>query len=199
MKLFLRKDRTRKNAESWQIIYIDLMTNVMVFFVILWAINQGRQIKISQKAGDVANRMVSLPGDIIFAPGKTFLTQDGKSVFKKLFGDEQGNSVLNFDSNPLTKRLLVIHGHTDGDGDKEENLDLAFSRAKTAYEEIKLYNKEIPSHVILCSHADNSPVQEIPPIKGTLNKEQADALRLAKAKNRRITIEDKLENRVQSQ
>src|SRR4051812_2677473 len=196
MKQFLKHSRKRRNNESWQIIYIDLMTNVMVFFVILWSINQGKQLKISSKIGDQLSRMITLPGDIIFSPGKTFLSSDGKSVFKKLFSDDSG-AVLNFEGNALAKRFLVVHGHTDGDGRKDSNFELGFGRALAAYHEIALYSKDMPNHVVLCTHADNSVVQEIPVLKGKLTPAQSKALQEAKAKNRHITIEDKLESRIQ--
>lgn len=192
MKIFLKPQRKKRSSETWQVVYIDLMTNVMIFFVILWSLNQGKQVKLSESVGDQTSRMVSLPGDIIFSPGKTILTGEGKSVFKKLFTDESG-SVLNFDGNALMKRLLVIHGHTDGDGKKDDNLELGFGRAVAAYHEIMQYSKEIPDHVVLCTHADNSPAQAVPVFTGKLTDAQRESLREAKAKNRRITIEDKLE------
>ncbi len=198
MKSFV-KPRARKNTESWQVVYIDLMTNVMVFFVILWSINQGKSSKITPKVGDETSRTVSLPGDIIFSPGKTVLTENGKTVFKNLFSDAVTGQTLNFETSGLSKRLLVIHGHTDSDGKKDENFELGFYRAIAAFHEIQLYSKEIPEHVILCSHADNSPAQELPFNGGNLTPEQLAALHAIKAKNRRITIEDKIESRVQQE
>src|SRR3954467_6295095 len=97
MKQFIKRER-RENREIWQVIYIDLMTNLMCFFVILWSINQGKKVKLIETTGDHTARMVSLPGDVIFSPGKTTLTDEGRSVFNKLFSDETG-SVLHFESN----------------------------------------------------------------------------------------------------
>ena len=191
MKRFLKASRPRRKYETWQIIYIDLMTNVMIFFVILWSINQGKKIKITQTVGDHTSRTVNLPGDVIFPQGKTFLNSEGKSVFKKLFSDETG-AVLNFEGNALAKRLLVIHGHTDSDGKKDDNFQLGFNRALSAYKEIRNYTKEIPEHVVLCTHADNNPVEDVPAVTGKLTPEQKAVVASAKAKNRRITIEDSL-------
>ena len=191
MKRFLKRERARGSKEIWQVIYIDLMTNMMCFFVILWSLNVGKKVKLIEKMGDQTARMVSLPGDVVFDAGKTTLSSDGKQVFDKLFRDETG-SVLKFESNALMKRLLVIHGHTDGDGKKDENFELAFGRALAAYHEISRYSPEVPDHVVLCSHADNSPVQDVPELKGKLTPAQKEALKSAKAKNRRIEIEDSL-------
>ena len=91
----------------------------MVFFVILWSLNQGKDIGVSETIGDVSARMISLPGDVLFPSGKHVLSNAGSAVFKSIFYDETGQ-VLNFQNSGLTKRLLVIHGHTDGDVKKTQ-------------------------------------------------------------------------------
>ncbi len=188
--------KKRKSNSSWEIIYMDLMTIIMVFFVILWSINQGKDIGISETVGDQTANMVQLPGDVLFKPGKSSMTKDGSDVFKQLFS-ANGQSVLSFESNNLTKRMLVVHGHTDSDGKKSENIELGFARALAAYKEIRKHSPEIIDHAIICTHADNSPKQEVPKFKGKITKEQRRVLRAAKSKNRRITIEDKVIDRIQ--
>jgi len=173
---------------------MDLMTIIMVLFVILWSINKGKDVGVSDTVGDVTARVIDLPSDILFPPGKTKMTKKGKSVIRQLFKDDEG-TVLNFETSGLVKRMLVIHGHTDSDGKKGSNIGLGFSRALAAYREIKKYSKDIPDHVALCTHADNSTAVEVPKFKGKISKAQRNILRQAKAKNRRITIEDKLVNK----
>jgi flagellar motor protein MotB len=197
MKKFMKGSRVTRSSETWPVVYIDFMTNLMIFFVILWSISQGKKVEITA-TGDTTARMVSLPGDVLFPAGKTALSGEGKSVFKKLFTDESG-AVLNFENNALMKRLLVIHGHTDGDGRKADNLSLGFHRALASYSEIMSYSKELPDHLVLCTHADNSPAREVPPMKGKLTPEQKKALSAAKSKNRRITIEDKLVSQIEEE
>jgi flagellar motor protein MotB len=89
----------------------------------------------------------------------------------------------------------VIHGHTDSDGVKDQNFELGYRRAVTAYREIQKYGPELPDHVVICTHADNSPAQEVPIFEGDMTSVEAAAVREAKAKNRRITIEDKMVSR----
>jgi flagellar motor protein MotB len=89
---------------------------------------------------------------------------------------------------------LVIHGHTDGDGKKNNNFNLGFRRAFAAYNEIRNYNEELVEHAVICTHADNSPQLEVPRFEGEISKAQKDALKATKAKNRRITIEDTVIN-----
>ena len=141
--------RQRKAFEIWQIVYIDLMTQIMMFFVILWSISQMQAEKkgVTTAVGDTTVHEVTLPGDVLFPSGKTKLTPQGEEVFGKLFKDDTGE-VLTFETGGLTKRVLVIHGHTDSDGKKEENYVLGFQRAMTVYKEIQKYGPEIIDHAI---------------------------------------------------
>ncbi len=194
MKRFAAPGRRGKKFETWQIIYIDLMTNMMMFFLVVWIISQHGEKGISNKLGDETVKTVNLPGDVLFATGSAQLTDEGRSVFQKLFADETG-TVLSFDTGGLQKRLLVIHGHTDNDGEKDKNFELGFERALAAYREMRRYGEQVPEHVVICSHADNTPAQEVPSFAGVLSPAEETAVRDAKKQNRRITIEDKLVSR----
>jgi len=121
---------------------------------------------------------------VLFASGQTQLAADGRGVIDKLFGDAQ-SGVLSFDQGGLAQRKLVIHGHTDDVGLKDSNFLLGYQRAWAVYQEIRKQSpKDVPDHVILCTHADNTPQK---PIASDMAKPDADA---ARSKNRRITIED---------
>jgi flagellar motor protein MotB len=198
MKRFAAPNRRGKKYETWQIIYIDLMTNMMMFFLVVWIISQHQEKGVSSKLGDETVKMVSLPGDVLFSPGSNLLTPEGQAVFRKLLDDPSG-TVLSFDTGGLQKRLLVIHGHTDSDGDKDKNFELGFTRALAAYQEMRKYGAQVPDHVVICSHADNTPAEEVPVFAGLLSSAEQTAVREAKSKNRRIAIEDKLVGRLESQ
>jgi flagellar motor protein MotB len=179
----------RSHGALWSIIYIDLMTQIMAFFVIVWAVEHGTKLVATPPLGsgigigDQTVRMVDLPGDVLFASGQTTLAPEGRVVFDKLFGDPD-SGVLSFDQGGVAQRKLVIHGHTDDVGDKDANFQLGYQRAWAVYQEIRRHSKELPDHVVLCTHADNTPQRPLPP---GADKADADA---ARAKNRRITIED---------
>ncbi len=194
----MKKPIVRRDQKSWQVVYMDLMTNIMIFFVILWSISQGKDDGVDATIGNESAQLVNLPGDVLFPPGKSNITPEGAEVFQKLFSLD-GQSILSFETNPLSKRMLVVHGHTDGDGSKDENLNLGYERAYAAYNQIRKFSKDVAEHVIICSHADNTPAQEVPNFSGKLSPTQQQALRQAKSKNRRITIEDKVIERVLSQ
>ena len=187
-----RRDRGRKSHGAlWSIIYIDLMTQIMAFFVIVWSVEHGARVTQTPSLGtgvgmgDQTARMVDLPGDVLFASGQTAMAGDGKVILDQLFGDAD-SGVLAFDQGGLAQRKLVIHGHTDDVGVKDANFQLGYQRAYAVYQEIRKHGKEVPDHVILCTHADNTPAQAVgAPAPG--DRAVADA---ARKKNRRITIED---------
>lgn len=194
-----RQSAHKKSGELWAVIYIDLMTQIMAFFVIVWATDLGeKKTETPQVAtgmgmgvGDQSVRMVDLPGDVLFGSGKVQLGAEGQLVLDKLFGDKE-SGVLSFDQGGLATRKLVIHGHTDDLGDKEENFLLGYQRAWAVYRQLRSYSSEVPGHVVLCTHADNTPQKAVAPADGgiTLTAEEREVIRAARAKNRRITIED---------
>ena len=189
MRRRLQSTRRRSHGALWSIIYIDLMTQIMAFFVIVWSVDHGTKVTQTQPIGtgvgmgDQTVRMVDLPGDVLFSSGQTALAPDGKAAIDTLFGDA-ASGVLSFDQGGLATRKLVIHGHTDDVGDKDKNLLLGYQRAYAVYQEIKKFSPEVPDHVVLCTHADNTPAMSIAPAA------PADAKTAARSKNRRITIED---------
>lgn len=194
----MRRRRTRAAKKGhgalWSIIYIDLMTQIMAFFVIVWTIEHGAKVTATPNLatgfgmgiGDQSVRMVDLPGDVLFASGKTELQGEGKGVLDKLFGDPSAKDVLSFDQGGLAQRKLVIHGHTDDLGQKDKNFQLGFERAWAVYQEIQRHSKELPDHIVLCTHANNTPALDM----STLTEAEKAAIQAARARNRRITIED---------
>jgi flagellar motor protein MotB len=189
--------RQKAKFDIWPVVYIDLMTQIMMFFVILWSISQMQAKKrgASKTLGDTTLHEVTLPGDVLFPSGRTRLTPQGEEVFARLFKDDTGE-VLSFETGGLTRRVLVIHGHTDADGKKDDNYVLGFQRALTVYKEIQKYGPEITDHAVLCTHADNTPAKEVPLFTGALTPAQTQAISEAKTKNRRITIEDQVNSAV---
>ena len=195
MRYRRRAGGKKGHGALWSIIYIDLMTQIMAFFVIVWSVEHGARVTQTPQLGtgvgmgDQTARMVDLPGDVLFASGKTELGPEGKTILEKLFGDPSAG-VLDFDQGGLAERKLVIHGHTDDVGLKDKNFELGYQRAWSVYRQIRAYGKELPDHVVLCTHADNTPTGPLPAIEGKLTDDQRAVIDAARAKNRRITIED---------
>jgi len=187
-----RPSARKSHGALWSIIYIDLMTQIMAFFVIVWSVEHGSRLTQTPALGtgtgvgmgDQTVRMVDLPGDVMFASGQTAMAPDGKAILDKLFGDP-ASGVLAFDQGGLAQCKLVIHGHTDDVGVKDANFQLGYQRAYAVYQELRRHSKEVPDHVILCTHADNTPARALP--APPVDRAVADE---ARARNRRITIED---------
>ncbi len=187
--------RQRGPRLLWALIYIDLMTQIMIFFVILWTVErrdaalERPRLGMGVGMGDQTVRMVDLPSDILFGSGKAELGAEGREVFQKLFGDP-ASGVLDFDQGGLARRKLAIHGHTDDVGKKEDNFLLGYQRAWNVYQEIRKYSGELADHVVICTHADNTPARAVPPVQDRQGEEERAAVAAARAANRRITIED---------
>lgn len=198
MRRRIARLQRRSPRALWAIIYIDLMTQIMVFFVILWSVERREadtaaeqpSLGIGMGTGDQTVRMVNLSSDILFASGKAELGADGRRVFGALFGDP-ASGVLDFDQGGLARRKLAIHGHTDDVGRKDENFQLGYERAWNVYQEIRKHGAELPDHVVICTHADNTPASDVPVTPGQApDPAQRAAIDRARAANRRITIED---------
>ena len=192
-----RAHSKKSHGALWSIIYIDLMTQIMAFFIILWSVEQRQErVKTAELTpgqglgiGNQTVRMVDLPGDVLFASGTTELSADGIAAIDQLFGDTS-SGVLSFDQGGLATRKLAIHGHTDEVGAKDDNFLLGYQRAWAVYQAIRKHSKELAAHVVICTHADNTPAEQVPPIEPGLTEEEKAVIREARAKNRRITIED---------
>src|SRR5207249_11898311 len=85
--------RHKAKFDVWPVVYIDLMTQIMMFFVILWSISQmqAKQTGASKTLGDTTLHEVTLPGDVLFPSGKTKLGPQGEEVFARLFKDDTGD------------------------------------------------------------------------------------------------------------
>ena len=117
--------------------------------------------------GDQTVRMVDLPGDVLFASGQTQLGARRPARSSTSCSAMPTSGVLSFDQGGLAQRKLVIHGHTDDVGVKDANFLLGYQRAWAVYQEIRKHSKELPDHVVLCTHADNTPARRGRPPRPT--------------------------------
>src|SRR5205823_13600745 len=62
---------------------------------------------------------------------------------------------------------------------------LSLHDALPIYREIHRYGDDLSDHVVICTHADNTPAQEVPAFGGLLSTAEQNAVKEAKAKNRR--------------
>lgn len=174
---------------TWQAVYMDLVTMLMIFFLLLWVLYQG---KPSEGIGSYQSVMVEA-GDSFFVKGKADLSQKAKDTIKKLSNVELGLGSIGKTRN---RNTLVLHGHTDSDGSKFANLNLGYRRAYNVLVELSKYKPEVLENASICTHADNLKKFKLPymgdlgasaEMRDILSRQTIDS----NAGNRRVEIEYK--------
>ncbi len=118
----------------------------------------------NEKGWDVVNRKICMY-NIYFEHNKAVLKEDSKSHIDKVV--KLMNMMRNID--------VVIHGHTDSDGDEKYNLDLSERRSKAVYN--YMVSRGIDkSRLDYQGHGEEQPIEK--------NNSKAN-----KAKNRRVEFE----------
>ena len=181
-----------ENDTTWQAVYMDLITIVMIFFLVLSVVTKGKDEAESDKIGDYSTIEIPIPGDALFSSGRANLTKAGKANLKKLFKSEQA-SFPELEKTEQMKTEVVLHGHTDDVGGKIGNLNLGYRRALSVYKELKKYRPEVSKFVSVCTHADNLPEEDPRPVstslKGDILKQVKSFNKRVRKKNRRVILE----------
>lgn len=180
---------------TWQAVYMDLITIVMVFFLILWALNN----KANEKKGDITVNTVPIQGDKLFDTGKSRLKNGAESAINSaLFAQEAPVPKLGeiLDENGETtsrQKILMIYGHTDDVGNHKTNMRLGFERAFSVYERVIQKRDDFEGNVSVCTHGSNFPRARVEPVPEFLGQEQKKSLIednvIARQYNRRVTFE----------
>lgn len=165
---FKKFSHEEEQEPIWQVVYIDFLTVLTSFFLVL-AFFSGK----SQGDGDYKPAKWEIDSDSSFAKGRAEVLpelrmkiQNISEALKELPPDE----------------LLIISGHTDSDGSKMTNLGLGFSRAESLFREMARYNPQLQNQIALCSFADNRPIYDEKNVSLVLKTEH-------QKRNRRIEIE----------
>ena len=125
-------DQHYPEDNSWQSIYMDLVTLLMIFFILMWVVQQG---------GDGApvdtNKIIPFMkmevGDKSFVTGKAALSKDGDNELRaKLSKQENYKALLNLGYNKKKKKYyyITVHGHVDLNGSYDAG-QLSYRRANT--------------------------------------------------------------------
>ncbi len=97
--------KTQRHS-SWEVIYMDLMTIMMVFFVILWSLNKGKDDGISETVGTETPRMIQLSSDILFEPRKVQVGFETGRYVTIVHGLSEGDTVVTTGSFLLKTEIL---------------------------------------------------------------------------------------------
>jgi hypothetical protein len=174
----MSKFRKNYNEDStWQAVYMDLITLLMLFFLILW---------IKQKGGDGApvetNKIIPFQkisvGDSSFASGKISLKKVAQNEISNMLSSDVNQQVLKnlgYSQKNDKYYYITVHGHGSLRGNFEQNMNIALGRARSVAEEVKnayklnkksdLVNKDIFKDdrymISVCGHSYNFPKENI--------------------------------------
>lgn len=177
---------------TWKIVYMDMITMLMILFLSLWIVDRGSR-NDKRKQGDVTLNKVEFQADDYFDPGKAQIKEKAREKMEALFFDRQNVfPTLGIDSRNNGRRVVLIYGHTDDQGEKRKNLELGFERAMAVYDELGKRLPHFSDNVGICSFADNFPLEKIHSVPPLASKEVmarwVDEARQKRRKNRRFEI-----------
>lgn len=177
---------------TWKIVYMDMITMLMILFLSLWIIDRGKT-NDKRKHGDITLNKVQFEADDYFDPGKAEIKETAKEQMEDLFFNQRNAFPKpGVDAENGGRRVVIIQGHTDDQGEKDKNFELGFQRAMAVYTELSKKMPTLPAHVGICSFADNFPVEKVRPVVKGAPKEWINTLakenRLRRKKNRRFEL-----------
>ena len=177
---------------TWKIVYMDMITMLMILFLSLWVIDQGKA-REPAKRGDVTLTKVEIESDDYFMPGKFDLKKESLQKLNDLFFKGRNSfPAPGVDLEAGGRRVILIHGHTDDQGLKDDNFELGFQRAMSVYHEIQRNVPNLADNVGICSFADNFPLEKVRThqSKGAapLTDRQIEEIMRKRRKNRRFEL-----------
>lgn len=158
----------------WQAVYMDLITMLMIVFLLMWVLAFGKTGK--GKSSGMPFATIEIP-DEAFRSGETALKKSfqdgilsqlsgGKDTFLEKLGYDEANEKYYF---------INIHGHTDHQGSHEANLRYGYERAVSVYKLLSNKYKNLRTdgsllrppkindkvNISVCSHSYSFPVNQM--------------------------------------
>ena len=188
---------------TWQAIYMDLITMLMILFLLLWVISAG---KSESKSSGFPFKSLNI-GENSFTSGSADLTGEAKKQILDAVLYQSKQPFLpkvGYDKEEEQYRILMVHGHTDHAPPKgsknphEANMKYGYDRAMSVYKVLKDEYKglvkqgknELPlDHtdkvlISVCSHSFSYPIHNSKLVNGK-NALPSDTKEKA---NRRVNI-----------
>ena len=186
-----------KEDSTWKAVYMDLVTMVMVLFMILWAIQQGGDGTPVDTDKIVPFSKLTLKDSAFPNGGTNFGGQERKDLLNFITNVKKEDfSKLGYDQKEDKYYYITVHGHGSLTGNFEQNMNIAFQRAMSVAETIKDGYKKIgpdnfkfkdPSKqdrymISVCGHSYNFPKAPLDPmLTGKMRAEQQKV-------NRRVDV-----------
>ena len=200
----IKRPTNESEDTTWQAIYMDLITMLMILFLLLWVISTG---KGDNKSSGFPFKSLNI-GENSFKSGSSALTSEAKKQILDAVLHQSKQPFLpklGFDKEEEQYRILMVHGHTDHAAPKgnqnnahEANMKYGYDRAMSVYRVLKDEYKglvkqgknELPlDHsdkvlISVCSHSFSYPVHKSKLVNG---KNALPSKEKEKA-NRRVNI-----------
>lgn len=194
----MRRNKNKYQEDStWQAVYMDLVTMVMVLFMIMWAIQQGGEGAPVDTDKIIPFSKLTLKDSAFPDGGTIFGGQEKKDLLYFLTNTKKDDfSKLGYDQKEDKYYYITVHGHGSLTGNFEQNMNIAIQRAMSVAETIKEGYKKVgvknfkfrdPTKndrymVSVCGHSYNFPKAPIDPdLTGKLRGEQQKV-------NRRVDV-----------
>ena len=199
--------KTEEDDLTWQAVYMDLITMVMIFFLIMWVISNGKEDR-----GDIRIAKKDVPSDKLFKSGDSKLMDSARSAIDEALFDrvaplpKLGELKNSKGKKTGARRILMVYGHTDDVGvtggrnpirDQKQNMLLGFKRAYSVYKYVLTKRPDFEGNVGVCSFASYFPATKVPAkddeiLEGLPPKEKKTIkrkMRIGGQRNRSISFE----------
>jgi outer membrane protein OmpA-like peptidoglycan-associated protein len=189
--------RNYNDDSTWQAVYMDLITLVMVLFLILWSIQEGGDGAPVETNNVVPFYKVTLKDSSFPDGGTVFGGSERKKLIQYLTKTERDDfTKLGHNRKDDSYYYITVHGHGSLTGTYEQNMNIAMRRAqsvadavKDAYKSIgtkefknKDPNKNDRYMISVCGHSYNFPKAQLDPtLTGKMRGEQQKV-------NRRVDV-----------
>ena len=198
---YVRLRAAEAKFDIWPVVYIDLMTQIMMFFVILWSISQMQAQKkgVTTPSATQTVHEVTLPGDVLFPSGKTELTPAGRGRVREAVQGRHRRGA-DFETGGLHEaRARDPRPHRQRWQEGQELRARLPARAGRVQGDPEVRPRDRRPRRASARTPTTRPRKRCPLFTGTLTPAQAQALGEARSKNRRITIEDQVNSVVKDE
>lgn len=131
--------RDYSEDSSWQAVYMDLITLLMLFFLIMWVKQQGGDGVPVETNKIIPFQKISV-SDSSFSPGKTNLTKSAiQNLSNNLTRPEIQKTLGNLGYSEEKDKFyyITVHGHGSLSGNFEQNMNISLGRARAVAEQVK--------------------------------------------------------------
>lgn len=192
-----KRNRNYSEDNTWQAVYMDLLTLIMILFLILWSIQSGGEGAPVDTNNIIPFYKVTLKDSSFPDGGVVFKGAEKDKLVKYLTTDVKDDFVkLGHDAKKKNYYYITVHGHGSLTGNFEQNMNIALQRASSVANAIKEAHQKVPKSefknpydgkqdkymVSVCGHSYNFPKVDLDStLSGEMRSKQQEP-------NRRVDV-----------